>query len=101
MDHIIARQHGGSDEISNLALSCIRCNLYKGPNIAGIDPLTDEIVRLYHPRRDTWSEHFNWRDAVLIGLTAVGRTTIRVLDINDPGAVAVRKALIAESSGTS
>jgi len=40
IDHIIARQHGGETVESNLALSCFRCNTHKGPNIAGIDPLT-------------------------------------------------------------
>ncbi len=40
VEHIIARQHGGSDEIDNLALACHRCNLRKGPNLSGIDPGT-------------------------------------------------------------
>jgi hypothetical protein len=34
IDHIIAQQHGGSHEESNLCLCCLRCNLKKGPNIA-------------------------------------------------------------------
>ncbi len=96
IDHIIARQHGGRDDLSNCALSCARCNLHKGPNIAGIDPNTGEIVRLYSPRSDRWPDHFEWQDAILLGLTPVGRTTIHVLALNDPGAVAVRAALIAE-----
>jgi len=29
IEPIIARQHDGSDELENLALSCDRCNLYK------------------------------------------------------------------------
>ncbi len=32
IEHIIARKHGGSDEVENLALACDRCNLLKGPN---------------------------------------------------------------------
>ena len=35
VDHIVARQHGGQSDLDNLALSCGRCNLCKGPNIAG------------------------------------------------------------------
>jgi len=40
IDHIIARQHGGKAELENLALSCIHCNRFKGPNVAGVDPDT-------------------------------------------------------------
>jgi hypothetical protein len=40
VEHIIARQHGGSDDISNLALSCPSCNLHKGSNLSGVDPDT-------------------------------------------------------------
>ena len=39
-DHIIAEQHGGETLIENLAWSCLHCNKHKGPNIAGIDPVT-------------------------------------------------------------
>ena len=38
IDHIIGRQHQGSDDLDNLSLCCIRCNLKKGPNIASVDP---------------------------------------------------------------
>ena len=96
IDHIIARQHGGSEDASNLALCCVHCNLHKGPNVAGIDSITQEVVRLYHPRRDKWREHFAWRGAVLIGLTSVGRATIQVLAVNDPNTIAVREALVTE-----
>lgn len=47
LDHIIARQHGGKTEARNLALCCGRCNQAKGPNIAGIDPETGELTRLF------------------------------------------------------
>jgi hypothetical protein len=96
VDHIIARQHGGKDTESNLALACIRCNLYKGPNLAGIDPASKEMVRLFHPRRDRWEDHFRWRGPRLIGKTDIGRATIRVLAMNGEGWIAVRRALIAE-----
>jgi 5-methylcytosine-specific restriction endonuclease McrA len=50
VEHIIADQHEGGDEPSNLALACIHCNLHKGPNIAGLDPVTRDLTRLYDPR---------------------------------------------------
>jgi hypothetical protein len=94
IDHIIAQKHGGETSAENLALSCYYCNTYKGPNIAGIDPVRGEIVRLYHPRRDVWSEHFVWDGSLLVGRTAIGRTTIHVLWINHPQLVEIRRCLI-------
>jgi hypothetical protein len=96
IDHIIARQHGGTAAVDNLALACIHCNRFKGPNIAGVDPDSGEIVRLFHPRRDTWTEHLIWDGPELEALTQIGRVTISLLLINDPEVVAVRKALQEE-----
>jgi HNH endonuclease len=96
IDHIIAKQHGGRTVSSNLCLSCLRCNSFKGPNIASVDPVTGELVRLFHPRQDAWNAHFRWRGARVIGLTPIGRATIRVLNINDPDAARVRRALMDE-----
>src|SRR4030095_14464914 len=79
IDQIIAEKHDGPTILENLALSCFFCNRYKGTDIAGIDPQTDELTRLFHPRRDRWQEHFRWDGPFLLGLTAVGRVTIRVL----------------------
>jgi hypothetical protein len=96
VDHIIARQHGGQTVLENLAFACLHCNRHKGPNIAGTDPNTSELVRLFHPRTDQWNEHFEWTGAALAGKTAIGRVTIHVLSINDPDFLAVREALIRE-----
>lgn len=96
VDPIIAEQHEGADEPSNLALACAHCNLHKGPNLSGIDPVTRDLTRLYNPRQDRWREHFAWQGAVLIGLTGIGRTTIQVLAINDPVVVEARQILIEE-----
>jgi hypothetical protein len=49
LEHIVARQHGGSDNVDNLALACHRCNMYKGPNLSGIDPRDGRIASLFHP----------------------------------------------------
>jgi hypothetical protein len=96
IDHIIAEQHEVATVFENLANACLRCNKRKGPNIAGVDSSTGEIVRLYHPRRDLWHEHFEWHGAELAGLTPIGRATIAVLGINFPSAVALREELIVE-----
>lgn len=93
LDHIIARQHGGSDEMSNLALACVRCNLHKGPNLAGVDRTTGVVVRLFDPRSQRWPDHFRLDRGTIIGLTDVGRTTIFTLDMNVPDEVALRATL--------
>ena len=58
IDHVMARKHAGETDAENLALACFHCNRFKGPNIAGRDPLTGDLVRLFDPRRDRWSDHF-------------------------------------------
>jgi hypothetical protein len=90
IEHIIAKQHGGSTELDNLALACWQCNLKKGPNLAGLDPVTGEITRLFHPRKDAWAEHFVFQEVALktgrvaiIGMTPVGRATARLLEMNE------------------
>jgi len=93
LDHIIAQKHGGQTESGNLAWACFSCNLRKGPNIAGLDPETDELTPLFNPRVDTRTEHFVWDGAWLRGKTPIGRATIAVLDINHADSVAVRQAL--------
>ena len=96
IDHIIARQHSGPSAMSNLALSCLHCNSFKGPNIAGLDPKTKQLTRLYNPRRHKWSKHFRWLTPYIVGQTAVGRVTIMVLAMNAPDLVEVRRSLIDE-----
>ena len=83
IEHVIAKQHGGSDDAENLALACHRCNLRKGPNLTGIDPQTGQVSRLFHPRRDRWPDHFIFESALITGLTSVGRASVHVLDLND------------------
>jgi hypothetical protein len=97
IDHVIARKHGGSSVAANLAFCCFHCNLNKGPNIAGIDPKTDRMLSLFHPRRDRWREHFVLQiNGQILGQTDIGRVTIRVLNLNTSDAVTLRACLIAE-----
>jgi hypothetical protein len=84
VEHLRAKQHSGSDDPSNLALACHDCNLHKGPNLTGVDPDTNQITPLFNPRQDARSEHFAARGNVIVGLTAVGRATVRVLAVNSP-----------------
>ncbi|MEX2309894.1 MAG: HNH endonuclease [Pirellulales bacterium] len=95
IEHIRARQHGGSDDAENLALACRRCNARKGPNLSSVDPDTDELRPLFNPRADTWSEHFTLVEHRIVGLTDLGRATATLLDMNDPERVQLRAELAA------
>ena len=90
IEHLIPRIHGGTDDLENLALACIDCNLHKGTNLTGIDPETNRVTPLFHPRRERWDEHFAWRGLYLVGRTDVGRVTVRVLQMNAEDQLAVR-----------
>jgi 5-methylcytosine-specific restriction endonuclease McrA len=56
-DHILARQHGGESNLENPALACIHRNQSKGPNIAGRDPETGEVIPLFDSRSNSWVDH--------------------------------------------
>jgi len=92
IEHIIPRKHAGDDSLDNLALACAECNLKKSSDLAGLDPVTGDLSPLFHPRRDKWVEHVEWEGLRIVGWTAVGRTTVRVLDLNAPARLRVRRA---------
>ena len=92
IEHIRPRKHGGSDHESNLCLACIDCNLHKGPNLTGIDPLTGKVTALFHPREQRWAGHFAWQGIRITGTTAIGRTTVQVLQMNSDDQLSLRSA---------
>ena len=94
VDHIIALKHGGQTRADNLALSCLSCNRYKGSELATIDPINDEIVPLFNPRRLVWDEHFVLNDARIEGITQIGQATARLLKLNAPNRILERQVLI-------
>jgi hypothetical protein len=82
VEHIVSRQHGGTDDPGGLALACDRCNAYKGPNLTSIDPDTGIVTALFNPRGDVWSDHFAAHGGHILGLTPTGRATVRLLNMN-------------------
>jgi hypothetical protein len=83
VDHIIAEYHGGQTAFENIAWSCYDCNVFKGANLAGIDPVDGSIVRLFNPRGDRWDEHFLIDGSgEMKGLTSIGRSTVATLRMN-------------------
>lgn len=85
VDHVIPKSLSGSDDFSNLALACRRCNERRYNFVAGIDSETQEVVQIFNPRCQQWQEHFVWiEDGVVIqGVTPIGRATCDRLDLND------------------
>jgi hypothetical protein len=95
IEHVCPRQHGGGDDLDNLALACPNCNWTKGPNLAGVDADTSALVPLFNPRRDHWKEHFAFVGAEMNGLTAIGRATVRLLRMNSVDRIEIRRELVA------
>ena len=89
IEHIVARQHGGSDHESNLCVACHWCNLHKGPNLTTL--VQGELVVLFHPRTQDWKLHFEIRGDRVAGLTPVGIGTVELLNRNDEDRCELRR----------
>lgn len=99
VDHVKPRTLDGPTTLENVALACPRCNGSKWKHIEGTVADTGEVVPLFNPRTQVWSEHFVWSDediGVLKGLTICGQATIARLQMNIPSVVAIRR-LLAEA----
>lgn len=94
VEHIISRQHGGTDHSENLCLACADCNWAKGPNLAGL--LDGKLVPLFHPRRQRWNRHFFWELTTLVGRTKAGIVTVQVLNMNHAARLVLRENLLFE-----
>jgi hypothetical protein len=96
-DHIIAEKHGGPTTSDNLCWSCYLCNGYKGSDIGSIDwDGSGQLTPLFNPRRQEWSEHFrlNTTTANIEPLTAEGRVTVFLLELNSDEHLISRRLLI-------
>lgn len=82
VEHIIPRSKSGESTLENLALACPGCNLRKADKITAPDPLTAGQLALFHPLHQQWSEHFRFKGHEMEGLTAIGRATVVLLDLN-------------------
>lgn len=94
IEHIIPKQHGGTDDLDNLCLACAECNWAKGPNLAGL--LNGKLYPLFHPRKQHWNRHFQWENTTLIGKSLTGQVTVQVLNINELSRVMLRENLLFE-----
>ena len=98
IDHIVARKHGGETEADNLALACTLCNKHKGSDLTSIDPDSGEIAPLFHPRRQRWADHFRLENGQIVPLTATGRVTVNLLQLNRPERAAERELLLTANA---
>jgi hypothetical protein len=94
IEHIVAQQHGGTDDPENLALACPERNYQKGTNLTGVDPDSGRVTRLFHPRRHRWQDHFARDRARIVGKTPEGRTTVWLLRLNTGDRLRWRELLL-------
>ncbi|HID51005.1 MAG TPA: HNH endonuclease [Anaerolineae bacterium] len=92
VEHIFPEKLGGKTESNNLAWSCVRCNLNKGTRTRFRDPVSERIVPLFNPRKQSWSRHFRWNSdgTRILGRTRSGRATVIALNMNHPAIVLSR-----------
>jgi hypothetical protein len=97
IDHILPQAEGGETTFENLCFACRRCSEFKGSAVHAQDPLTGETVPLFHPRQQSWADHFQWDESgtLLIGSTAVGRATIVALNMNNSVIVYARRRWVS------
>ena len=94
-DHIFPSSLGGLTTAENLAFACGVCNNSKSNLLQYLDPFTDELVNLFHPRNNLWTAHFQWNEdsILIIGLTPSARATAFLLQVNRPSNVNLRRLL--------
>ncbi len=96
VEHIYPISKGGTNDLENLALACQGCNGSKSTKTEGFDAISQTTAQFYNPRQDVWSEHFAWNEdfTELIGKTAKGRVTIKVLKLNRRRVMNLRRILV-------
>jgi len=94
VDHIRSQKHAGPSTLENLCWACAWCNVFKGTDVAAFPPDSNQLVPLFNPRTDAWSDHFAWEGAVLRGKTGIARATIELLRLNLPERIDHRQLLL-------
>lgn len=95
VEHITPVVNEGGNDTSNLAYCCQGCNNHKFTSTVAKDISTGEMVALYNPRQQVWSEHFVWNEdfSILLGISPTGRASIRKLRLNRQSVVNLRRVL--------
>lgn len=93
VDHVLPASLLGITELDNLALACPRCNSKKWKHVEALDAETGKVVPLFNPRDQKWTDHFQWSKedpTVIEGLSASGRATLILLDMNSSQHLTIR-----------
>ena len=91
VDHIVPIASGGKTIAKNLALACVSCSLRKGAREFVTAKGSISEIRIFHPRKDVWNDHFEWNGAVIVGITESGIATGEVLKLNRRLMLAIRE----------
>jgi hypothetical protein len=67
----------------------------EGTDIASLSLRAGQLVSLFNPRKERWSEHFRLDGAIIEPLTAEGEVTARLLKLNLDKRIVERRLLIA------
>lgn len=92
VEHIVPSAHGGPTKLENLAFACPSCNLKKSDRVQAQDPKSMKVVSLYDPRQHQWDHHFQWQGYKINGISAIGRATVKALNLNHRRRLLIRKA---------
>ena len=96
IDHILPESLDGKSDLENLAYACFLCNRLKSNKQKAFDVLTDQWIPLFNPRTQNWHEHFSWNQdaSMILGISIIGRCTVRELQLNRKKLVEYRKCII-------
>jgi HNH endonuclease len=91
---LIPVSEGGTDSLKNLCLACFHCNRRKSARQTAFDKETGKTVPIFDPRQAKWTDHFIWSadGLYIIPLTAIGRVTVDLLDLNRERILNIRQA---------
>jgi len=92
IDHIIPLVAGGTSNIENLCLACYRCNEFKNLKTSVRNPHSGQIILLFNPRTQLWSDHFGWSEngLLVVAHTPNGQATLDLLHLNSDWLVRAR-----------
>lgn len=96
LDHIIPESLDGTSDFENLAYACFLCNRLKSNKLKSFDTSSEKWILLFNPRRDVWEENFAWSEdaTMIIGISVIGRCTIKELKLNREKLIEYRTCLI-------
>jgi hypothetical protein len=97
VEHLLPLAQGGTDDEENLWLACRDCNGHKSDKVYIFDYVTEQTLKLFNPRAQSWRQHFKFSadKTKIIGVTACGRATVIALRLNNEQAVNARGLWVA------